>query len=716
MAKGLTEDQLLLGLLALAVILVIGRGSAEIARRFGQAEVLGELLGGFLIGPSILGALLPSGYHTLFLGEGANLVLSMFSWLGAILVLLIAGLEVDLKIVRQLAKPGGLTAAFAIVASIATGSFFAYLVLGVPPLNGFFLGVVLSVTGVSVIAKILIERDSLRRGYAQVILAAGIASEIVVWPVISVVSSLRGGHGVTAGLRSVGFVILFFLFMGTIGRRFTFWAMRRTADLTQVVAGQLSLILVLVFLSAGITLALGLHPLLGAFTFGVLLSQAPRATMPLKESIQALTVGLFAPIFFVLAGMRVEILRLHSFAAIGTVILLFIVATLCKSSIAAMGARLGGLRWAESFLVGLGVNLKGGTDVIVAILGVEMGLLTTDTYTMYAVVAILTVLVSPTTIVYLERHVLPSREEMERLNREEARRRAYLPDIERILVPMTPELLPAIAAGVVEKIAQAKQMEGEICDITQMNLSDEGNKVVPGTAEISQAEESLEQAGELAQVELTQMDLSKGQSKDGASLEAILEAGKKHNLIAIAANAPKQGDVLSLGDLQDRIIDEALPDVMVVVGDPQTKLPVERILVPVNGHEHSASAADLGAYLAKAHGAELVLFSMVHSTLDTAFWQERKHRDLLESGYRLLREVKFRIERLEVQTSERVQLGTDVAEEIIKELKRVSYQLIVMGTVDRSTDFGLQLGRAIQSVLTQSDVPAVLLVTHQSRN
>lgn len=95
----------------------------------------------------------------------------MFWWVGAILLLLIAGLEVDLQILRHMAKPGA-TATFAIVISLVTGAVFASKILGRALANGFFLGLVLSVTGVSVVAKILIERDALRRGYAQVILAA----------------------------------------------------------------------------------------------------------------------------------------------------------------------------------------------------------------------------------------------------------------------------------------------------------------------------------------------------------------------------------------------------------------------------------------------------------------------------------------------------------------------------------------------------------------
>ncbi len=704
--QGLSEEALLLTLVAVAVILIVGRGAAEVARRLGQPEVLGELLGGVLLGPSALGALLPGIYRTVFLNHTVSQGLSLLSWLGAILLLLIAGLEVDLPILRQNARPGMLAAAGAIIPSIAAGTIFARLFLNVVPPGGFFLGLVLSVTAVSVAAKLLIERDALRRSYAQVILAAGVASEVAVWLLISVVAAFKAGEGALGIVQSVIIVVAFFGLMMTLGRRFTYWAMRRTADLSQIVNGELSLVLVLTLVAAAITQWLGLHALLGAFVFGVLLSQAPRATEELRTRVQTLTISLFAPIFFVLAGMRVNIFQLGSPSAIGLIFLLLLAATVIKVGLGTLGARLGGLRPLEALLVGIGLDLKGGTDVIVAIVGVQLALLSVRIYTIYTVVAILTVLVAPPLIALLEARVPPSHDELERLNREEARRRAYLPRMERVLVPVAADLLSDAAAALVEEIARVKQDESEIFDITQLVIDDHATdtpELAPAVAQVEALLNNTEQ-GETA-------ELSRRTVQSNESLPVILAAAQDHDLVAIGAARPDPARTFTLGRLQDQIVHQSPADVLVTVTGRDSAPRAGRILVAVNGFAHSLAAGDVAAYLAKANDAELVLFTSVRARLDNLFWRERGHRRLLQTGYELLHELGFRVGRLGVTTSEQVVLENDPGLAIVRELQRQPYDLVVLGAVDRSTDNDLYIGSPIETVLMRGGVPAVVLVT-----
>lgn len=383
--------------------------------------------------------------------------------------------------------------------------------------------------------------------------------------------------------------------------------------------------------------------------------------------------------------------------------------------------------------MGVGLNLKGGTDVIVAIVGVEVGLLSARLYTLYTVVAILTVLVSPPLVTILERRVPPSQDEMERLNREEARRRAYLPHLERILIPIAADLRSDDAAALVRQIAQVKQHENEICDITRLAIGSESPSSDEMAPAIARVEVHLNATDEGETAEITRRHV---QSDD--ALPTILAATTDHDLIAIGADAPAPEHPFTLGHLQDQIIHQAEADVLVTVpanrpvaaesarptpprtlrrfitGRRSSRSSVGgRILVPVNGFAHSLAAGDVAAYLAKATNAELVLFTNVRPRMDGMFWRERTHRGLLESGYQLLRELGFRVGRLKVRTRERVVLGDDPGAAIVHELQRQPYDLVVLGAVDRSTDDRLYLGSPIEATLQRGNTPAVVLVTHE---
>lgn len=706
--RTLSETDLLTALVALAVILVLARATAEVARRVGQPEVLGELFAGFLLGPSVFGALAPTAYHTLILNPTSGMILSGFSWVGAILLLLMAGLEVDLDLLKGLARPGALAALFAIVPSLVAGALFAALILHRTPPGGFYLGIVLSVTGVSVAAKILIERGSMRRDYAQIIVAAGVASEIVVWLLVAVVSSLHSSSPVIAGLLHTAYALAVFLVALTVGRRFVFWAMRRVQDVTGIVRGQVTLVLALAFAAAAATQALGLHALLGAFVVGVILGRSPRTNEKLMDGLQTLTVAVFAPIFFALAGMRVDILQLGSVSAIETVLLLLVVATAVKVGLGALGAMLGGTRpWAAA-IVGAGVNLKGGTDVIVAVVGTTLGLLTATAYTMYAVVAIITVLFSPALIGFLERRAPPTEEESRRLEAEEASSRSYVPKIERVLVPISKQLRGSLAASVVESIAIAKHRQGQIFDITEVDVR---SRSQGRSLKAQEARDRIGEVGALKTVEVTE------ESVDPADIvQRILDVSRDYDLIAIGAGAPSSSGALTLGRMQDRIIDEAKADVLVAVDERSEHFScasLSRILVPTNGLEYSMAAGDIAASLAESCGAQVTLMHIVHPVAEAKTDRGTGKRDTVANAGGVLNELEFRIKRLNVEVDIRTVVAENAGGAIVEELRSGSYDLVVMGGIDRGRDGRVYIGHSIHSVLVGGKTPALLLLTHE---
>ncbi len=652
------------------------------------------------------------------------------SWIGAILLLLLAGIEVDLTLIRKEARSGMYAALGAIIPSLAFGAFFGLVILRRPLPNAFFVGIVLSVTAVSVAAKIFFEREELRRTYAQVILAAGIASEVVAWPLVSIASALKSPFPLLAGARALLFVALFFVFMFTIGRWLTFWAMRRVADFTGVTQGQLSLALILTLGAAALTQSLGLHPLLGAFVFGVILGRAPRAnraTSTLIGSLQTLTTSLFAPIFFVLAGMRVNIFALGSVGGVGLILLLFVGATAIKVTLAAIGALIGRLPSWQAALVGMGVNLKGGTDVIVAIIGVELGLLTTQTYTIYTIVALLTVVVSPAALTYLARKSAPTAEEQARMEHEVAERRAYAPQIERALALNAPDLAPASVAAVLHQIALAKQQQEQFFDITELTLSPDDQKtgvlkLPPATregqsqadrvmsGEYAEMSQPLSRANALENVEVTQ------RTERAEVTPTALDYAKSHHLIVLGGLPQTRQRAFSFGAMQDAIIRQAPTDVL-VVSDRQGKLveqAARNILVPVIDLEYSLAAADLAAYVARGYGADLTLFNVTSADLEGLFWREQDQRRLRQLADAIVEKAAFRVRRLGGQVTTRIQIGQEPASAILREMARNSYDLIALGVYSRGSEHHLRLGPVAQKVLTKCQTPSLTLIARRT--
>nr|AAF26906.1 unknown [Sorangium cellulosum] len=703
---GLTERQVLLSLVTLALILVTARASGELARRLRQPEVLGELFGGVVLGPSVVGALAPGFHRALFQEPAVGVVLSGISWIGALLLLLMAGIEVDVGILRKEARPGALSALGAIAPPLAAGAAFSALVLDRPLPSGLFLGIVLSVTAVSVIAKVLIERESMRRSYAQVTLAAGVVSEVAAWVLVAMTSSSYGASPALAVARSALLASGFLLFMVLVGRRLTHLAMRWVADATRVSKGQVSLVLVLTFLAAALTQRLGLHPLLGAFALGVLLNSAPRTNRPLLDGVQTLVAGLFAPVFFVLAGMRVDVSQLRTPAAWGTVALLLATATAAKVVPAALGARLGGLRGSEAALVAVGLNMKGGTDLIVAIVGVELGLLSNEAYTMYAVVALVTVTASPALLIWLEKRAPPTQEESARLEREEAARRAYIPGVERILVPIVAHALPGFATDIVESIVASKRKLGETVDITELSVEQQA----PGPSRAAgEASRGLARLGARLRVGIWRQ-----RRELRGSIQAILRASRDHDLLVIGARSPARARGMSFGRLQDAIVQRAESNVLVVVGDPPAaeRASARRILVPIIGLEYSFAAADLAAHVALAWDAELVLLSSAQTDPGAVVWRDREPSRVRAVARSVVDEAVFRGRRLGVRVSSRVHVGAHPSDEITRELARAPYDLLVLGCYDHGPLGRLYLGSTVESVVVRSRVPVALLVAH----
>lgn len=427
----------------LLLLVLVGRLLGELMQRLRQPAVMGQLLAGVLLGPSVFGALLPAWQHAIFPDTDAQKkMLDAVAELGVLLLLLSTGLETDLGLVRRMkrmaifASAGGMVIPFA--CGFALGWHLPDNLLPHPEarlVTALFLGTALSISSVKVVAMVIREVDYLRRNIGQVILAAAILDDTTGWIIIAAIAGLGASGSIDLGRLtfSLGGTLLFIVLCFTVGKRAVAVAIRWTNDRFTVEMPVLSTILVITFVLALATDRLGVHTALGAFMAGVMIGQSPILTEQIEAQLRGLIVALFAPVFFGVAGLSVDMTILFDWRMLGLVAGLILIASVGKFTGCFIGGRLGGMSSAEALALATGMNARGSTEIIVASIGLSLGVLSTDLFTMIVIMALATTLVMPPVLRRALVRIPLSAQERARLEKEAAEAKDFLPNVERIL-------------------------------------------------------------------------------------------------------------------------------------------------------------------------------------------------------------------------------------------------------------------------------------------
>lgn len=406
--------------LLLVVALLLGR----LAVRVGLPAIVGELLTGVLLGPTLLGSVLPGLSAWLFPQEPAQAhMLDAFGQIGVLLLVGITGMQLDLQLVRRRGR---------VAAGISLPGFAIPLALGViaglllpaaliPETSNrtvlaVFLGVAMCVSAIPVIAKTLIDLKLLHRNVGQLILVSGTIDDLLGWIGLSIVTAMATTGLHAAGLlRSVGWLVAFLVAAALVGRPVVRALLRRTtrtAEHEPTVAAAVAVILAL----ATVTHALSLEAVLGALVAGVLIRQAGPEVLARLAPVRTITVAVLAPVFFAIAGLRMDLTLLADPQVLATAVVLLLIAVLGKFTGAMLGARLCGLtRW-EGLAVGAGMNARGVIEVIVATVGLKLGVLDVELYTVIVLIAVVTSVMGPPILRLATARIDVSEEEILRLH------------------------------------------------------------------------------------------------------------------------------------------------------------------------------------------------------------------------------------------------------------------------------------------------------------
>ncbi|MET0132095.1 MAG: cation:proton antiporter [Kibdelosporangium sp.] len=383
-------------LIALPVILAACYLAGVLFRRIGQPAVIGEIIAGVLLGPSLLGLIWPAGFTWLFPAEVVGTI-NTLAQLGLIFFMYLVGSEIDLASLRKRGFTAVTVSQVSIALPMITGIGLAF---GLYPAFGnsvgflpfaLFLAVSMSVTAFPVLARILTDRGISRTPLGALALTCAAVDDVAAWTLLAVVIAISQGGTpdevfVTIALTMVFVAVMVWLVKPLLAR----WLGRLPE------AGVLPVLLGGIMLSALATNEIGIHPIFGAFLFGVI---APRG-VPLADraaaKLHSVTVTLLLPLFFAYTGLRTQFGLLDSGELWMWCGLIIIVAMAGKWVGSTVAARLSGIGWRESLSLGALMNCRGLTELVVLNVGLQLKVITPTVFALLVIMTLVsTVITSP---------------------------------------------------------------------------------------------------------------------------------------------------------------------------------------------------------------------------------------------------------------------------------------------------------------------------------
>jgi monovalent cation:proton antiporter-2 (CPA2) family protein len=364
----------------LFVVLLATKLASHLSVRLGQPAVLGKLLIGVIVGPAVLGWV-----------QG-GLVIDEIAQIGVLLLMFIAGMETDLKLLKQNMTASLLVALGGIVLPLL-GGYGVGALLGMSEANSWFIGLLLSATSVSISVQVMKEMNKLGSREGTTILGAAVFDDIIVVVLLAFFMSFVG-TGTASGidiLIVIGKKLLFFAAAILLGWKAVPWIMRIFSPLRATEA-VISAGLIICFGFSYLAELLGIAGMIGAFAAGIAVAQTSHGKT-VEHRIEPIAYGIFVPIFFVSIGISVSLDGLSEH--IGLIVILTVVAVATKLLGSGFGARISRFGWRSSLAVGAGMISRGEVALIIADIGLKEGLLPSELFSAVVLVVLLTTIASP---------------------------------------------------------------------------------------------------------------------------------------------------------------------------------------------------------------------------------------------------------------------------------------------------------------------------------
>jgi len=383
-------------LLQIVVILVFVRIFGWICQKIGQPTVIGEIIAGVVLGPSLLGAYFPELSAMIF-PESSIGSIKLLSEIGLVLFMFIVGMELDLKVLKNRLNQAVIMSHSCIALLFVLGTILSYFIYSEFTTENtrflpfaLFMGIALSITAFPVLARIVHERGLNKTPLGGVVITTAAVDDITAWCLLAAVIAIAKAGTFVSSLYVIGFAVIYVVIMFKLIRPF----LQRLADLqtsrniiSKSVVGIFFLVL---FLSAYITGVIGVHPLFGAFLAGVIMPANINFRKLFIDKIEDISLVVLLPLFFVYTGLNTKIGLLNEGSLWALCILIIVIATAGKMIGIMFSARYLGFDWKSGMTIGALMNTRGLMQLVVLNIGLDLGILTPQIFVVMVVVALVT--------------------------------------------------------------------------------------------------------------------------------------------------------------------------------------------------------------------------------------------------------------------------------------------------------------------------------------
>ena len=387
-------------LLQLILIVLLARILGAAAARAGQPAVIGEMVAGVVLGPSVLGGLFPHFFAFVFPADSLG-ALRILSQVGVILFMFLVGMELDLHQARRQADTALMVSHVGIILPCFLGVVFALFIhrfhrpLAPPEVSflpfGLFMGIAMSLTAFPVLARILQERGLTTTPLGSMALTCAAIGDLTAWCGLALVVAVVKAGGLEASVVTILLTLAFIAALSFLVKPWlNHFIQARPYHATAPGPGIVVAMLILVFSSALFTEIIGIHALFGAFLAGVIMPANAEFRFHLRGKLENFTSALLLPLFFAFTGLRTQLGLLHDWNAWSICAGIIFAATLGKLGGTMITARFTGLNWHDSFVLGALMNTRGLVELIVLNLGLDLGVFTPPLFTMLVIMALFT--------------------------------------------------------------------------------------------------------------------------------------------------------------------------------------------------------------------------------------------------------------------------------------------------------------------------------------